>query len=124
MKFYGFCLDGNIIFLVYKHVERGSLADVLSNDDAAKELIWDKCLRIIKGVADALAYLHHGCTPAVVHRDISSKNVLLSSQFEAHVSDFGTAKFLSPDSSNWNTLAGTYGHLAPEMAYTMYSFGD
>ncbi|XP_021731027.1 MDIS1-interacting receptor like kinase 2-like [Chenopodium quinoa] len=75
--------------------------------------------------------MHHGCTPPVVHRDISSKNILLCSELKAHVSDFGTAKFLNPDSSNWTTLAGTYGYLAPELAFTMvvtekcdvYSFG-
>ncbi|MED6146863.1 hypothetical protein PIB30_038617, partial [Stylosanthes scabra] len=64
------------------------------------------------------------------HRDISSKNILLDSEYEAHVSDFGTAKFLKPD-SNWTTLAVTYGYAAPELAQTMevtekcdvYSFG-
>ncbi|GMY26931.1 MDIS1-interacting receptor like kinase 2-like, partial [Fagus crenata] len=63
--------------------------------------------------------------------DISSKNVLLDSQYEAHVSDFGIAKLLNRDSSNWTSLAGTYGYIAPELAYTMkitekcdvYSFG-
>ncbi|CAA2981315.1 MDIS1-interacting receptor like kinase 2-like [Olea europaea subsp. europaea] len=71
------------------------------------------------------------CSPPIVHRDISSKNILLDSQYEAHVSDFGTAKFLKCDSSNFSSLAGTYGYLAPELAYTMkvtekcdvYSFG-
>ncbi|XP_021763632.1 MDIS1-interacting receptor like kinase 2-like [Chenopodium quinoa] len=131
VRFYGFCLQESIIFLVYKFIERGSLADDLGSVDGAKELDWNKQIRIIKGVADALAYMHHGCTPPVVHRDISSKNVLLCSELKAHVSDFGTAKFLNPDSSNWTTLAGTYGYLAPELAFTMvvtekcdvYSFG-
>ncbi|MED6211671.1 hypothetical protein PIB30_075985, partial [Stylosanthes scabra] len=62
--------------------------------------------------------------------DISSKNILLDSEYEAHVSDFGTAKFLKPD-SNWTTLAVTYGYGAPELVQTMeatekcdvYSFG-
>ncbi|XP_056686644.1 MDIS1-interacting receptor like kinase 2-like [Spinacia oleracea] len=119
VRFYGFCLHQKMTFLVFKYVERGSLADVISSYDGAKELDWDKRIRIIKGVANALAYMHHGCIPPVVHRDISSKNVLLCSQLEAHVSDFGTAKFLHPDSSNWTALVGTYGYLAPELAYTM-----
>ncbi|KAH9783407.1 MDIS1-interacting receptor like kinase 2 [Citrus sinensis] len=81
--------------------------------------------------AHALSYLHHDCIPPIVHRDISSKNVLLDLEYEAHVSDFGIAKFIQPDSSNWNEFAGTYGYVAPELAYTMkvtakcdvYSFG-
>ncbi|CAO2814644.1 unnamed protein product [Amaranthus hypochondriacus] len=131
VRFYGFCLHKDMILLVYKYVERGSLAEVLGSNDGAKELGWKKRIGIIKGIADALAYMHHSCLPPVAHRDISSKNVLLSARLEAHVSDFGTAKFLSPDSSNWTTFAGTFGYAAPEWAYTMavtekcdvYSFG-
>ncbi|RZB53189.1 MDIS1-interacting receptor like kinase 2, partial [Glycine soja] len=48
-----------------------------------------------------------------------SKNVLLDSQYEAHVSDFGTAKILKPGSHNWTTFAGTFGYAAPELAQTM-----
>ena len=60
-----------------------------------------------------MSYIHHECSPPIVHRDISSKNVLLDSQYEAHVSDFGMAKLLNRDSSNWTSLAGTYGYIAP-----------
>ncbi|KAK9930096.1 hypothetical protein M0R45_027153 [Rubus argutus] len=75
--------------------------------------------------------MHHDCMPPIVHRDISSKNILLDSEYEACVSDFGTAKFLNPDSANWTACAGTLGYVAPELAYTMevnekcdvYSFG-
>ncbi|KAF5476989.1 hypothetical protein F2P56_003671 [Juglans regia] len=75
--------------------------------------------------------MHHDCSPSIIHRDISSSNILLDSQFEAHVSDFGTAKLLELDSSNWTSPVGTYGYIAPELAYTMkvtekcdvYSFG-
>ncbi|XP_044512486.1 MDIS1-interacting receptor like kinase 2-like [Mangifera indica] len=118
-------------FLVYEYLERGSLTTFLSKEATARELDWCKRVNILKGVANALSYMHHGCSPPIVHRDISSKNVLLDSEYEAHVSDFGIAKFLKPDSSNWTTLAGTYGYIAPELAYTMkvtekcdvYSFG-
>uniref|UniRef100_A0A804J3V2 non-specific serine/threonine protein kinase n=1 Tax=Musa acuminata subsp. malaccensis TaxID=214687 RepID=A0A804J3V2_MUSAM len=82
-------------------------------------------------VARALFYMHHDCTPPIVHRDITSNNILLDSEFNACVSDFGIARLLKPDSSNWTMLAGTRGYLAPELAYTMrvttkcdvYSFG-
>ncbi|XP_044511505.1 MDIS1-interacting receptor like kinase 2-like [Mangifera indica] len=75
--------------------------------------------------------MHHDCSPPVVHRDISSNNILLDEEYVAHVSDFGTAKLLKIDSSNWTELVGTYGYIAPELAYTrkvtekcdVYSFG-
>ncbi|KAK8298252.1 hypothetical protein V6Z11_D05G241900 [Gossypium hirsutum] len=131
VKFYGFYWSAEQSFLVFKYLEKGSLARNLSNEEAGKELDWDKRVNIIKGVAHALSYLHHDCSPPIVHRDLTSNNILLDLEFEAHISEFDMAKLLKPDSSNWTNLAGTYGYVAPELAYTMkvtekcdvYSFG-
>ncbi|KAG5548004.1 hypothetical protein RHGRI_013634 [Rhododendron griersonianum] len=131
VKLLGFCSHTKNSFLVYEYLERGSLASIFSRDEEAKELDWPKRVNIVKGVAHALSYMHHDCTPPIVHRDISSNNVLIDEEYEARVSDFGTAKLLQLDSSNWSALAGTYGYVAPELAYTIkvtekcdvYSFG-
>ncbi|KAK7832329.1 MDIS1-interacting receptor like kinase 2 [Quercus suber] len=131
VKLLGFCFQEVHSFLVYEFMERGSLADMLCSEEGAKELDWATRVGVVKGVAYALFYMHHDCVPPIIHRDISSKNILLNSDLEAYVSDFGIAKFLKPDSSNWTTIAGTYGYLAPEFTYTMavtekcdvYSFG-
>ncbi|KAF7836341.1 MDIS1-interacting receptor like kinase 2-like [Senna tora] len=116
---YGFCSHGLHTFLVYEWMERGSLGGLLRSEVEAMELDWEKRVGIIKGVAQALCYMHHDCNPPIIHRDISSNNILLSSNLEAHVSDFGAARFLKPESSIWTTFAGTYGYAAPELAYTM-----
>ncbi|KAK8999042.1 hypothetical protein V6N11_070220 [Hibiscus sabdariffa] len=131
VQMYGFCSHPKHSFVVYELVERGSLRMVLSNNEEAKELDWTKRLNVVKGLANALSYMHHDHSQPIVHRDISSNNVLLDSDYEARISDFGTARILKPDSSNWTSLAGTYGYMAPELAYTMrvdekcdvYSFG-
>ncbi|XP_027165728.1 MDIS1-interacting receptor like kinase 2-like isoform X1 [Coffea eugenioides] len=131
VKLYGFCSTAQHSILVYEYLERGSLAKIFHIDEEAKKLDWKKRVNIIKGVAHALSYMHHDCSPPVVHRDITSNNILLDCDYEAHVSDFGTAKLLKKDSANWSALAGTYGYVAPEFAYTMkvtekcdvYSFG-
>ncbi|XP_049349556.1 MDIS1-interacting receptor like kinase 2-like isoform X1 [Solanum verrucosum] len=131
VRLYGFCSNAQHSFLVYEYVEKGSLSSILSNEVESKKLDWLTRVNIIKGVAYALSYMHHDCSPPIVHRDISSSNVLLDSEYEARVSDFGIAKILKPDSSNCTALAGTYGYVAPELAYTMkvtemcdvYSFG-
>ncbi|XP_028070746.1 MDIS1-interacting receptor like kinase 2-like isoform X2 [Camellia sinensis] len=131
VKLFGFCSHAQHSFLVYEYVERGSLAAIFNRDEEAKELDWPKRVNIIKGIASALSYMHHDCTPPIVHRDISSNNVLIDEEYESRISDFGTAKLLKLDSSNWSALAGTYGYVAPELAYTMkvtekcdiYSFG-
>ncbi|KAF5475986.1 hypothetical protein F2P56_007737 [Juglans regia] len=131
VKLHGFCVHKGCRFLIYEYMERGSLFWVLRNVDEAMELDWSKRVNIIKGTAHALSYMHHECIPAIVHRDISSNNILLNSEFRGFISDFGTAKLLDPDSSNQTLVAGTYGYIAPEFAYTMivtekcdvYSFG-
>ncbi|THG06367.1 hypothetical protein TEA_025726 [Camellia sinensis var. sinensis] len=96
-----------------EYLERGSLATISNKDKEAKKLDWPKRVNIINGVASSLLYIHHDCTPPIVHRDIFSNSVLIDEEYEAHVSDFGTAKLLKLDSSNWSTFAGTYGYVAP-----------
>ncbi|GKV52681.1 hypothetical protein SLEP1_g59252 [Rubroshorea leprosula] len=68
-----------------------SLATNLSNHEAAKEFDWEKRINVVKGIAYALSYMHHDSSPPIIHRDISSNNVLLDSKFEAHVFDFELA---------------------------------
>jgi Leucine-rich repeat (LRR) protein len=122
IKLYGFCLHKRCMFLVYEYKERGSLFCVLNDDIEAVELDWRKRVNIIKGTAHALSYMHHECIPAIVHRDISSNNILLNNKLEAFVSDFGTAKLLDPDSSSQTLVAGTYGYIAPgELLFSCYN---
>ncbi|MFQ6646568.1 hypothetical protein Gotur_020106, partial [Gossypium turneri] len=56
-----------------------------------------KRLNVVNGLANALSYMHHGHSHPIVHRDISSNNVLLDLDYEVRVSDFGTARILKPD---------------------------
>ncbi|XXG89819.1 hypothetical protein AAC387_Pa12g1730 [Persea americana] len=119
VKLYGFCSHVRCSFLVYQYMERGSLASIPKKEERAMELDWIKRMKVIKGVAYALSYMHHDCNPPIVHHDLSCNNILLDTDFEACVSDFGIARLLKLDSSNWSTLAGTYGYIAPEFAYTM-----
>ncbi|KAL8124481.1 hypothetical protein AgCh_012214 [Apium graveolens] len=131
VRLYGFCLHNQCMFLIYEYMENGSLFCALRDDSEAIKLDWNKRVEIVKGIALALSYMHHDCPLPMVHRDISSNNILLNSKLEAFVADFGAARLLSPDSSNQTILAGTCGYIAPELAYTMqvnekcdvYSFG-
>ncbi|KAM1191792.1 hypothetical protein ACFX15_011905 [Malus domestica] len=93
VKLYGFCLHHQHSFLVCEFLERGSLAKILSKAEEAKEVGWRKRVNIVNGVAHALAYMHHDIVPPIVHRDISSKNILLDFEYETFVSDFGIANF-------------------------------
>ncbi|CAL5394662.1 unnamed protein product [Camellia sinensis] len=132
VKLYGYCSHPRHLFLVYEFLEGGSSGNMLSTKDQVLQFDWIKRVNVAKGVANALSYMHHNCSPPIIHRDISSKNALLDLEYVAHISDFGTAKFLKLDSSNWTSFAQTYGYAAaPELAYIMevnercdvYSFG-
>ncbi|XP_044464852.1 MDIS1-interacting receptor like kinase 2-like [Mangifera indica] len=131
VRLYGFCLHRRCMFLIYEYIEKGNLFCLLCNDEEAVKLSWSKRVNIIKSVAYALSYLHHDCSPPIVHRDISSTNILLNSESKTFLADFGLARILNFDSSNRTIRAGTYGYIAPELAYTMvvtekcdvYSYG-
>jgi len=130
-KLFGYCSATQGRFLVYEYMDRGSLATSLKGKETAVELDWRRRLNIVRDVAHALSYMHHDCFAPIVHRDITSSNVLLDLEFKACISDFGLAKILDVNASNCTTLAGTKGYLAPELAYTtrvtekcdVYSFG-
>ncbi|XP_076891542.1 MDIS1-interacting receptor like kinase 2-like [Bidens hawaiensis] len=130
VKLYGFCLHNKCNFLVYEYMEKGSLFCALSDSQFAAEMGWMKRVSIIKDVAHALAYMHHDCIPPIVHKR-HTNNILLNSDMEGFIADFGAARLLDPDSSNQTVIAGTLGYIAPELAYSMtvtekcdvYSFG-
>jgi len=113
VKLFGYCSSPQNKFLVYEYHERKDLQNILNNEVQVAELDWPKRRAIVKDIACALSYMHNGCSPPIVHRDVTSKNILLDCEFKASVSDFGIAKFLKSESPNWSTLAGTYGYIAP-----------
>ncbi|KAL0366790.1 UNVERIFIED_CONTAM: putative leucine-rich repeat receptor-like protein kinase [Sesamum radiatum] len=130
VKLYGFCYHQGSNLLLYEYMARGSLGELLHG--ASCNLDWPTRFTIALGAAEGLAYLHHDCRPRIVHRDIKSNNILLDEKFEAHVGDFGLAKVIDmPQSKSMSAVAGSYGYIAPEYAYTMkvtekcdiYSYG-
>ncbi|KAG2672684.1 hypothetical protein I3843_13G047100 [Carya illinoinensis] len=132
----GFCLAKKERLLVYKHMLNGTLHDQLHLvDDGGKLMQWPLRLKIGIGAARGLAWLHHNCIPRILHRNISSKCILLDVDFEPKISDFGLARLMNPIDTHLSTFVngefGDLGYVAPEYARTLvatpkgdvYSFG-
>ncbi|MCO5596574.1 hypothetical protein L7F22_050639 [Adiantum nelumboides] len=110
----GYCNSPSAKLLIYDYLQNGSLDEVL-HDSEDITLGWGARLKIALGAARGLAYLHHDCSPRIIHRDVKSSNILIGENLEPHVSDFGLAKLLEDNISHVTTvIAGTFGYLAPE----------
>ncbi|RAL43810.1 hypothetical protein DM860_014311 [Cuscuta australis] len=133
IKLEDFWLRKEYGLILYAYMENGSLHDVLHERTPPQTLEWGKRYKIAVGIAQGLAYLHFDCDPPIVHRDIKPMNILLDSDLEPHISDFGIAKLLDQSTASVpsKTIQGTLGYMAPENAFTtvksreadVYSYG-
>ncbi|XP_021650482.2 probably inactive leucine-rich repeat receptor-like protein kinase At5g48380 isoform X2 [Hevea brasiliensis] len=132
----GFCMAKKEKLLVYKYMENGTLYDKLHPvEPEVRNMDWPLRLKIAIGAAKGLAWLHHNCNPRIIHRNISSKCILLDENFEPKLSDFGLARLMNPVDTHLSTFVngefGDLGYVAPEYPRTLvatlkgdvYSFG-
>ncbi|GJS35168.1 probable LRR receptor-like serine/threonine-protein kinase [Tanacetum coccineum] len=116
VKLYGCCIDGEKRLLVYEHLVNKSLDQALFGKKKLS-LSWSTRFEISLGVARGLTYLHEESRIRVVHRDVKASNVLLDSEWNPMISDFGLAKLYDDKQRHMSTrVAGTIGYLAPEYA--------
>ncbi|XAR53003.1 Non-specific serine/threonine protein kinase [Bertholletia excelsa] len=127
----GWCHEKKELLLVYEFMENGSLDTHLFKEKKTL-LNWVTRYKIAQGLASALLYIHEEWEQCVVHRDIKSSNVMLDSNFNAKLGDFGLARLVDHEKGSQTTvLAGTMGYMAPECVITgkaskesdVFSFG-
>ncbi|KAG7554817.1 Protein kinase-like domain superfamily [Arabidopsis suecica] len=126
----GWCHEKDKFLMIYEFMPNGSLDAHLFGKKP--HLAWPVRCKITLGIASALLYLHEEWEQCVVHRDIKPSNVMLDSNFNAKLGDFGLARLMDHELGPQTTgLAGTFGYMAPEYISTgraskesdVYSFG-
>ncbi|XVF08098.1 hypothetical protein REPUB_Repub06bG0196600 [Reevesia pubescens] len=133
VKLIGYCLEDEHRLLVYEFMARGSMENHLFRRGSHfPPLSWGIRMKVALGAAKGLAFLHNA-KPQVIYRDFKTSNILLDSNYNAKLSDFGLARDgPTGDRSHVSTrVMGTYGYAAPEYLATghltaksdIYSFG-
>ncbi|KAF2288251.1 hypothetical protein GH714_005282 [Hevea brasiliensis] len=72
---FGCCIEGGDRYLVYEYCSAGNLAQHLLRKDTV--LTWETRIKILRGCALGLRYLHHYIDGCIVHRDIKARDVSL-----------------------------------------------
>ncbi|PON77807.1 Serine/threonine protein kinase, partial [Parasponia andersonii] len=131
LKLLGYCLETESPILVYEFPTKGNLASYIYGDNT-QLLSWDRKLRIVTGIANAVAYLHQGLPKIFIHRDIKPTNTYLDQNEAAKLFDFqGAIPIPEGETYVHSKVYRTYGYHAPEAVsmwrYTeksdVYSFG-
>lgn len=127
--------------LVYKYMPGRDLGSALhkksvgnpSEEDTLPSLDWITRLKIAIGAAEGLTYLHHECTPALVHRDIQASSILLDDKFEVRLGSL-TEACVAVGESHQGVISrilrrsqtsehGEASTATPTCAYDVYCFG-
>lgn len=130
----GHCNESKELMIIYEHMSGGSFKDRLYGPSAeSSELNWKRRLKIALDAAQGLEHMHVVCTPKIIHRDIKTANILLDSNFNGKLGDFGLSRvWINGEASHVTTVVkGTAGYLDPEYFSTerltdksdVYSFG-
>ncbi|KAL8133804.1 putative L-type lectin-domain containing receptor kinase S.5 [Apium graveolens] len=134
VRLLGWCYKNEKLLLLYEYMPNGSLDMHLFAEPGKQPLSWALRYKIVTGVASALHYLHNEYDVRVVHRDVKASNIMLDSNFNARLGDFGLARALDNEKTSYmeaEGVLGTVGYIAPECFHTgratqrsdVYAFG-
>ncbi|CAH8385657.1 unnamed protein product [Eruca vesicaria subsp. sativa] len=110
------------LLLVYEYISNGTLADHLHGDQAqSRPICWPARLNIAIQTASALSFLH---ASGIIHRDVKTTNILLDSNYQVKVADFGLSRLFPTNQTHISTAPqGTPGYVDPEY-YQCYRLNE
>ncbi|KAG0481910.1 hypothetical protein HPP92_009994 [Vanilla planifolia] len=127
----GYVIYEDVAVLLHHYLVNGTLARLVH--EAPEDLFerdWSRRLLIAIGIAEGLAFLHN---VAIIHLDVSSGNIFLDANYNALLGEIEISRLLDPSkgTASISAVAGSFGYIPPEYAYTMqvtapgnvYSFG-
>ncbi|KAG2251281.1 hypothetical protein Bca52824_081417 [Brassica carinata] len=88
----GYCDDGDYLALIYEYMANGDLRENMSGIHGRNVLTWENRMQLAVEAAQGLEYLHNGCRPPMVHRDVKTTNILLDERYGAKLADFGLSR--------------------------------
>ncbi|GJS05066.1 G-type lectin S-receptor-like serine/threonine-protein kinase, partial [Tanacetum coccineum] len=118
VKLLGYCIHENEMILIYEYMANKSLDSFIFDETKSSMLDWPHRFHIIHGMARGILYLHQDSRLQIIHRDLKAGNILLDSDWNPKISDFGLARmFVGQDASaKTKKVVGTYGYISPEYA--------
>nr|WMZ41590.1 tube protein [Altica viridicyanea] len=109
----GYSCNGSTYCLLYEYMPGGALKDRLQDEN--NKLVWQQRLNIAYGTSKAISYLHTAFSTPLIHRDIKSANILLDSQNNPKLGDFGLIKLIpNQNISTATTVFGTSAYMPRE----------
>ncbi|GIY88376.1 mitogen-activated protein kinase kinase kinase 20 [Caerostris darwini] len=113
IKFFGAVTISPNYCIITEYSENGSLFAFLGEQENNSMLNFEQILCWSYEIAAGMHYLHEEAPVKVIHRDLKSKNVVISADYVCKICDFGASRFI--DSTTKMSVAGTLPWMAPEV---------
>lgn len=102
--------DSSNLYLIMENLDNGSLSDFIRKNGPLND---NDTQKVFLQLISAVSYLHN--TLHIVHRDIKTENIMIDSNMNIRLIDFGFARFVSLPNQFMTTNCGSFAYASPEL---------